>query len=84
MEHNPNHLIDIINKNNLNEEIKRKESINRELVSDFKCESKKEKKCNYAKDKLKICLENDDYNSKKSNSASCFNLLNIIVENCGN
>ena len=34
------------------------------------------------KEKLKICLDNDNYRSK--NSIYCFNLITSIVENCDN
>ena len=73
MEHNPNHLIDYINKkNNLKDD--NNTITNTNIL--------KEKSCEIMKEKLKICLDNDNYRSK--NSIYCFNLITSIVENCDN
>ena len=73
MEHNPNHLIDYINKKN-NFKDDNNTISNTNIL--------KEKSCEIMKDKLKICLDNDNYRSK--NSIYCFNLITSIVENCDN
>ena len=73
MEHNPNHLIDYINKKN-NFKDDNNTITNTNIL--------KEKSCEIMKDKLKICLDNDNYRSK--NSIYCFNLITSIVENCDN
>tara|TARA_B100000963_G_C22220765_1_gene491509 strand:+ start:83 stop:304 length:222 start_codon:yes stop_codon:yes gene_type:complete len=73
MEHNPNHLIDYINKKN-NFKDDNNTNSNTNIL--------KEKSCEIMKDKLKICLDNDNYRSK--NSIYCFNLITSIVENCDN
>ena len=75
MEHNPNHLIDYINKkNNFKDDNNTITNTNTNIL--------KEKSCEIMKDKLKICLDNDNYRSK--NSIYCFNLITSIVENCDN
>jgi hypothetical protein len=75
MEHNPNHLIDYINKNTVNI-IEDDETTN--TPSNSTSNILKEKRCDIMKDKLKICLDN----SKNSNY--CLNLITSIVENCDN
>ena len=79
MEHNPNHLIDYINRNNV-KSIENDETTN--TPSNSTTNILKEKRCDIMKDKLKICLDNDNYRSK--NSIYCFNLMTSIVENCDN
>ena len=75
MEHNPNHLIDYINKkNNFKDDNNTITNTNTNIL--------KEKSCEIMKEKLKICLDNDNYRSK--NSIYCFNLITSIVENCDN
>ena len=75
MEHNPNHLIDYINKkNNFKDDNNTNSNPNTNIL--------KEKSCEIMKEKLKICLDNDNYRSK--NSIYCFNLITSIVENCDN
>ena len=76
MEHNPNHLIDYINRNNV-KSIENDETTN--TPSNSTTNILKEKRCDIMKDKLKICLDN---NSKNSNY--CLNLITSIVENCDN
>ena len=56
MEHNPNHLIDYMNKSNSN--------IIKDNDNTVQSNILKEKRCELMKDKLKICLNNDYGNSK--------------------
>tara|TARA_X000000950_G_scaffold280514_1_gene375271 strand:- start:392 stop:625 length:234 start_codon:yes stop_codon:yes gene_type:complete len=77
MEHNPNHLIDYINRKPVNI-IEDDETTN--TPSNSTSNILKEKRCDIMKDKLKICLDNN--HSKNSNY--CFNLMTSIVENCDN
>ena len=74
MEHNPNHLIDYMNKSNSN--------IIKDNDNTVQSNILKEKRCEMMKNKLKICLNNDYGNSK--NSIYCLNLMTTILENCDN
>ena len=77
MEHNPNYYVDIVYKNQIQN---KKLEIENNQIYEY---NDKHKTCEVVKQKLKICLENEDtYNAVNTNKISCFNLISTINENC--